>query len=158
MNIDALLALTQASALAQWIDSSRYYSISFQSIHILAFTMTLAIVLLFNIRLNGLGMAGIGVREFTSSIRPWYRGALLCSLAAGVLIFLPRSVAYAANPVFLGKLVLLIVVIVAQWLLFVRLTRGSDTEFPGLALRLAFALVLLLWFAVGAYGRAVGLV
>jgi len=158
MDSQVFLTALQNSGVAQLIDSSRYYSIGFQSVHILAFTLALAVVVLFNIRLNGVGLASLGLREFVVSIRRWYHGAVLVSVVAGVLIFLPRAVAYANNTVFINKVLLLLVAIVAQWLLLERIARSADNERPGPAIRLAFAAALLLWFGVGAYGRAIGFV
>lgn len=152
-----LLAGLQHSGLASLLDSSRYVSMGVQALHVLGFTFLLAVVLAFNLRIQKLALRGVTVAGFSRSINSLYYGSLAAALGGGILLFLPRSIAYGGNRALVFKLALLLVVIVLQYGLQRRaaLLAGNEASIP---LRVAAALTLLLWFVVGAAGRAIGFV
>jgi hypothetical protein len=154
----SFLNTLQHSGVSSLIESSRYISMGIQTFHVLGFTFLLAIIIAFNIRLQKIALGTQPVGRFTQSISRSYNAGLLVALTAGFLLFLPRAIAYGANWAFDYKLVFLAVAIVLQFLLQRRalaLPEGTEASAP---LRIVAALSLLLWFTVGAAGRAIGFV
>lgn len=129
-----------------------------QTFHVLGFTFLLAIVIAFNIRIQKIALAALPVGRFMRSISRSYNLGLLVALVAGFVLFLPRAIAYGANWAFDYKLVFLAVTMALQFLLQRRalaLPEGTEASIP---LRVGALLSLLLWFVVGAAGRAIGFV
>lgn len=148
----------QHSGVSSLIESSRYISMGLQTFHVLGLIFLLAIVIAFNIRLHRIALLTLPVGRFTQSISRSYYLGLLVTLVAGFLLFLPRAIAYGANWAFDYKLVFLAIAVVLQFLLQQRtlaLPEGTEASAP---LRIVAGLSLMLWFVVGAAGRAIGFV
>lgn len=155
--MQSFLSLLQDSSLAALLDGSRYISMGVQSLHVLGFTFLLALVVVFNLRVQRIALRSISVADFTRSTAKLYYAGLVAALVGGVLLFLPRSIAYGANWALLYKLGLLVIAIVLQYALQRRALSLGDSE-ASAPLRITAALTLVLWFVVGAAGRAIGFV
>lgn len=155
--MQSLLSLLQDSSLAALLDGSRYISMAVQSLHVLGFTFLLALVVVFNLRVQRIALRSISVADFTRSTGKLYYAGLAAAVVGGVLLFLPRSIAYGGNRALLYKLVLLVIAIVLQYLLRQKALSLGDSE-ASAPLRITAAATLVLWFVVGAAGRAIGFV
>lgn len=155
--MSGVLEILQHSGLASLLDGSRYVSMGVQALHVLGFIFLLALVVVFNLRIQKIALGSLTVAVFTRAINGLYYGALAVALAGGILLFLPRSIAYGANPALVFKLVLLVVAIVLQYGLHRRALSLAEKE-ASAPLRIVSALTLVLWFAVGGAGRAIGFI
>ncbi len=156
--LNSFLEFLQQSSLSGLIAGSRYGAMAIQTVHVLGFTLLLAVVVAFNLRAHNVALRSLSLRRMTASLRRYYAAALTAALLAGFLLGMPRAVAYWGNIAFVYKLALLLPVVVLQFLLQQRalaLPEGAEASAP---LRLSAALALVLWFAVGAAGRAIGFV
>jgi hypothetical protein len=152
------LSLIQNSAVAQFFDVGRYLTMGVQIVHILSFTLLLAVVLALTLRVQGWSLRALPLKRFFFALQRPYRVALGAALAAGVLLFLPRALAYGIKEVFTLKLVLLALAIGTQVLLQ-RGVRGlGENAAATPALKSLALLSLLLWFGSAAAGRAIGFV
>lgn len=155
---DSLFNNLQQSALAQLLDGSRYIAITVQILHILGFVFLLAIVLALTLRIQRLALLGSPVASFVGSLQRAYQVSLRVSIAAGVLLFIPRAIAYGNNPAMFYKVVFLILAVLVQAFVH-RSTRALAVEEEvGPVLRATSWFALLLWFAAGGAGRAIGFV
>lgn len=107
---------------------------------------------------RGLALRAVPVSLLTRSIRWSYRLGLAAALAGGILLFLPRAVAYASNRALGPKLAILAAAILIQHVLQTRASAVDDGEEASAVFRAAAGASLLLWFTVGAAGRAIGFV
>jgi hypothetical protein len=153
-----LLSLIQNSAVAQFFDAGRYLTMAVQIVHILSFTLLLAVVLALALRVQGWSLNAVPLEQLSRALQRPYRLALGVALTAGILLFLPRALAYGVKDVFILKLLLLALAIGAQSLLQWR-TRALSESASAPPLLKGLALVsLLLWFGSAAAGRAIGFV
>jgi len=157
MSPSSIIAWLQDTSIAQFLDGSRYISMTIQIFHIVGFLALLAIVVALNVRVQKLAFRSQPVASFVNSLGRSYYLALGTALVAGVMLFLPRGVSYGANGPFDLKIVLLLAAIALQFVLHRRISRQNDHEASG-PLRAGAAFTLVVWFAVGGAGRAIGFV
>lgn len=148
----------QHSALPALIDGAPWIAMVIQGFHLTSLIVLLGLVVAFNTRLQGFTLALVPAAEVARSLQRPYVIALVVAVVAGLLLALPRLVAYSSNPAFAWKLALLVSVGILQaWLL--RRTRQLPVHSaPPLALRIGSAFALLLWLGTGMAGRAIGFV
>jgi len=157
MSLTNIIAWLQDTSIAQFLEGSRYISMTIQIFHIVGFVALLAIVVALNVRVQKLAFRSQPVASFVNSLGRSYHISLVLALVAGVLLFLPRGVAYGANGPFDLKIVLLLAAIALQFALHWHISRQRDHEASAL-LRAGAAFTLVVWFAVGGAGRAIGFV
>jgi len=158
MFIDTLFDALQHSRIAALLDGSRYIAITVQVFHILGFTLLLALVLAIALRVNGVALRDASVSSLVASLHRVYWISLGVTLLAGFLLFLPRAIAYGSNPAMAWKFAILVAAALLQWGLLRRLRLLDTQHEAGQLLRSATTAVLVIWFAAGAAGRAIGFV
>ena len=124
--------------------------------HVLGLILLLTVLLLVNLRLLGLGLRRLPLRELVHATRWALRLGLVLAIGSGSLLFLSAPVSYVANPAFVPKIVLLCAALIVQATLYRRVTHGAPTG--RLLARGTAVLSLTLWFGVGLAGRAIGFV
>ena len=143
------------TALANAIRDSRFIFPIIESIHILALTVLVGTVVVVSLRLLGIGLKNMPVRELADGLAPMRNVSLAVILGTGFMLFTSEAVKCFENPPFWVKMKLLGCAILFQDTV-VRWTARSGNE-PGRALAATVAVLsLLLWFGVGAAGRAIG--
>ena len=143
-------ALPVAAAIR---DSSVIFPV-IESIHLLSLTVLLGTIVVLSILLFGSGLTGQPVALVARRLAPLTFWGLLMMVTTGALLFCSEAMKCYENPPFWLKMKLLIAAIVFHYT-FVRRTAQADT--PGKLRCLAAATgSLLLWFGVGAAGRAIG--
>jgi hypothetical protein len=156
--LTGFLQFLQHTSLSAFIANSRYGAMVFQTFHVLGFTLLLAIVVAYNIRTQNIALRSLSLKKFSAALGGYYYGALLVALAAGFLLGMPRAVTYWGNIAFVYKIALLAPAIVLQLILQNRASATAEGTEASAPLKVVAALSLLLWFLVGAAGRAIGFV
>jgi hypothetical protein len=127
-----------------------------ETIHLVALAVLLGSILMLNLRLIGL-FRGWTPAQMARALRAYVAGSLAAILVTGVLLFLSDSTRYYANPAFGPKMVLLAAALLYHYTLY-RKASSLRTEATPAWSKLAAMLSLLLWFGIGAAGRAIGFV
>ncbi|MDR3213456.1 MAG: hypothetical protein LBT71_06010 [Azoarcus sp.] len=154
--VDVLTSL-QNSFLGQAIGQSNHLvGATAQVFHILGFIFLLAAVIFINLRLLGLVLPNVPLREVSKQPIQFLWGGFFFASVSGLLMFISVPTLYYANPAFISKLVLYGLAIVFQLALYQRVLK---TEHPSKVLVwVSVALSFFLWFGVGLTGRAIGYV
>ncbi len=137
------------------IRDSRFLFPIIESIHILALAVLLGMVIVFSMRLLGMGFRQRAVRDVYRSISGLRNWALVIMLVTGALLFCSEAMKCYDLPPFHVKMIVLSVAILFQYTVVravakrARQSRSFGTVLIGLA-------SLFLWFGVGVAGRAIG--
>lgn len=145
-----MLAMLEATALAEAIRRSAWAYPLLESVHIASIGALFGAVLLLELRVFGLGRA-IGVVPLARLVLRTALTAFACAAASGVLLFASAATEVAANPAFRVKLVL---ILIAGLNALVFHARGGLREGDSQA-RLQAAASLLLWLSVIVAGRLI---
>ena len=129
-----------------------------QTLHLVGITMVLGSTVVMNMKLLGIGYRDVKAYSFLSQMWVWFRRGLLLTVAAGIVVFLPDPVRYAANASFRVKMVVLALAILFQFTVFRRFALSPAPEPRSSRTVLVCAISLILWFGVGWCGRAIAFV
>jgi hypothetical protein len=154
--LTAFLQFLQQTSVSALIANSRYGAMIIQTFHVLGFTLLLATVAAYNIRVQSGALASLSLRNLAHSLGRYYNTALVVALGAGFLLGMPRAEAYWGNAAFVYKLALLVPAIIVQAVLQNRTLATAEGATATAPLKAVAALSLVLWFAVGIAGRAIG--
>ncbi|MGE0623318.1 MAG: hypothetical protein AB7I04_24730 [Pseudomonadales bacterium] len=147
--MDALWQAIEASDVAFQIGATWLFPL-LESVHVAALVLMLGSLLMVDLRL--LGVAGLAYEAdaMAAGMLPWVWLGFAAAVLTGAGMFVSRPSAYAANPAFQVKLVLL--GLVGLNLVAHRFRRGHGVGRE----RLAAAVSLLLWVGVVVAGRWTG--
>lgn len=151
--MEALLLALERSGAAEALKASFYVYPVVNAVHIAAVGALFASVVLIDLRVLG-ALASVEPRAFIALMR---RVAFLgfgLAVLTGLALFSVRASEYAAMPVFLAKLGLILAAGL-NFLLFLRLAGDGAPPVPAAACASAVASILL-WAAVLLAGRFVG--
>ena len=126
-----------------------------ETFHILALAVFLGALFLIDLRLMGLKMGGITAARLNRELKSYINWGIVVILASGALLFCSEGGKLYDNSAFAPKMYLLATALVFHYTAH---RRAVATEQPPGWGALAGALSLLLRFAVGAAGRAIGFV
>lgn len=157
----ALASFLDWFAKSRWlvyIRDSSFGMPALQSVHLIALTILLAVILMLNLRLAGLGMVDWSLPSLVRQLKPWSIGALTMVVASGVVMFLGNPEKYLASYPFLFKMTVLGLAILFQFGVLRRLSTVEPDASPRRLDFLAAGLSLTLWFTVGWAGRAIAFV
>ena len=149
--------------LAKWADnswmgltirSSRLYFPIIETLHLLALTMLFGAIFMLNLRLCGLVMKSLPIRQFSRDLSPWLLGSLAAILVSGFMLFTAEAMkCYGSGP-FQVKMLFLFAAIAYHFTIFGKLTR-TERE-PKRIWGVAASLVsVVLWLGVGLAGRGI---
>jgi hypothetical protein len=151
---EALSAL-QHSGLARAISKANHLVIAgLQIVHVFGFLLLLSALVLMSLRLLGLALGRQSLSQVLRDPSRLFWLGLALAVVSGSLIFLTGPQHYFYNGAFELKMLLLLAAVLLQLTLFHAVARGSESH--PLFTRLSVLLSLLLWFGVGAAGRAIG--
>ena len=142
-------------AISDTIRESRFLFPIIESIHILALTVLLGMVIVFSMRLLGFGLRQRPVPDVYGAVSGLRNWALLTMLITGFLLFCSEAMKCYELPPFRAKMAALFLAILFQYTVARSVARAKDQSRN---LRSAFVGVtsLFLWFGVGVAGRAIG--
>lgn len=151
-----LLATIDHSAFARLISKSNHMVIaSLQIIHVIGLLMLLSSLLLMSFRLLGIMLEQAPLPQVTRLPGRLFWIGVTLAIVSGILMFIGSPAHYFYNRAFDLKMVLLLIAVTVQLVLFQRV---AARDAPRGLVRLSVALSLLLWFGIGAAGRAIGFV
>ena len=158
MSLDALWTWIGDSELAFQIGATWWFPL-LESIHVLSITFLVGAIMMVDFRLLGWTGRHYRLNVFIDELTPWAWGALVPALITGIGLFISRPAAYAANPAFQIKMVLLAMaglnVLVFHRILYRSVVVASDQE-PARSSQYSGGLSLLIWLTVILSGRWVG--
>ena len=146
-----MLAMLEATVLAEAIRRSVWAYPLLEAVHIAGVGALFGAVLLLELRVFGVGR-DIGVVPLARLVLRTALTAFACAVLSGALLFISAATEVAANPAFRVKLVLILIA-GANALVFH--ARGGLRGGDSLA-RLQAAASLLLWLSVIVAGRLIG--
>lgn len=136
--------------------ANRLYGIAAQLFHIVGLIFILSSILLVNLRLLGFGLTQQPVGLLVKRTNPLIWAGLFFISLSGFFMFAPSAALYYPNPAFWLKFQLFGVALVVQFTLYRKIT-ATETPNPYVA-KIVAIISILLWFAVGLAGRAIGYV
>jgi uncharacterized protein DUF6644 len=151
--------------LFKWFDScwvgetirgSKYAFPVIEAIHLLGLTVLLGIMVMISMRLFGLILVYMPTRELAKDLAPYTTVSIIVMLVTGFLLFASEALKCFDSPSFRFKMVSLFLALIFQLTLYRKATTSERVDkSPGYA-RITAILALMLWFAVGLGGRAIG--
>ncbi|TJV25977.1 MAG: hypothetical protein E5Y04_00580 [Mesorhizobium sp.] len=138
-------------ALARWLKASFIAYPVVNALHIMSIGALLTSVMLMDLRICG-AFRSLPYAAFVALLRRVALGAFAGALVTGSLLFSVKASTYAATPIFLAKMALILLAGV-NFFAFLRFARGGD-EPAGSAI--LAVLSILLWTSVLFAGRFIG--
>ena len=153
--IQPLVNWLGGSALGQWLGQSTDRIAWLFVVHLAGLTLLLGGTLVVSLRLMGIALQRLPLRQLARDIAPWRTAGLVLMLLSGALIFTGGAVSYFEGYWFRQKMQLLLVALIFNFTLFRSVTNADEGRVSPWLTRATGALALLLWFGVGAAGRAI---
>lgn len=160
MNLTSLWQSLEASSLGSFVAGSAWAFPTLESIHVIAIVTVVGTIAIMDLRLLGLASGRSRVTAISNETLPWTWGAFALAAMTGLLLFVSKATAYAVNPYFQIKMVLLALAGLNMAILHVTAWRtvGSwdDGQAVPMAAKVAGGLSLFFWLLVIFFGRAIG--
>jgi len=131
-----------------------FFGIVAQLFHISGIILILTPTLLVALRIAGTGLVDYSPAELERKSRIYVATGLFFVLFSGIFMLIPSATLYQPNPAFQLKFLLLPVALGIHYGFLARIAKAEYAD-KWLAKLVAFLMVLL-WFAVGMAGRAIG--
>jgi hypothetical protein len=155
--VDEILTQLQTSALGHAISKSHHLvGAGLQIVHVIAFVLLLASLVLVSLRLTGLAFRQQAVQQVARDATRMIWLGLAFTILSGSLMFIASPKLYFHNPAFGLKMLFLLAAVLVQLTLFRRVARNSAPH-PFLT-RASVSIALLLWFGVAFAGRIIGFI
>ncbi|MCV3206919.1 hypothetical protein OHD62_09720 [Mesorhizobium sp. YC-39] len=151
--MDGLLAGIEQLALARWLKASFVAYPIVNALHILSIGTLLTSVMLMDLRIIG-AFRSLPQAAFVALLRRVALVAFAGALVTGALLFSVRAREYAAMPIFLAKMGLILLAGV-NFVVFMRRARGGEDPAGGIAPVLA-VVSMVLWTSAVFAGRFIG--
>lgn len=149
----------ESSPVGVALAESRYVFFVLEGIHLIGLAFAAGLIAFIDLRLIGVLLPRVPVRDVISQLRPWVIGGFAVILVSGGLLFWSAAARLVASPAFFIKMILILLAgLNAAWFEFYVARRSSPgAEDPGLprAARLAGIASLSLWTLVVASGRLI---
>lgn len=153
--IDTMLQWLENSLPAVAISQSLWLYPILEIVHIIGIALLVGPAIMFDLRLLGFSK-DLPVSSLARHVLPWSRRGLLLIVLSGLLLFITNAVALWYDPVFLIKILLLIVAGLNA-IVFHRFTFRSATPFDDsilpTAAKVAAGISIIVWLAIIACGR-----
>jgi hypothetical protein len=142
----------EASALARWINETGFVYPLANTAHVIGAIMLVGVIGLLDLRILGYAR-GLSADALSRAATPIAVAALVIMVASGVVMFLADARALVRSPIFLTKLVLIVLAGVNALAFRWRWRVLSDE--PALAARVFAGASLVLWLGVVVLGRLI---
>lgn len=147
-----------ASWLGQTVSGSIWYFPAIETVHILAMAIMFGGLLMLNLRLLGLGMTKQSLPMMAKTLMPFVNWGVVIMLISGYMMFASEALKAFSNDGFKFKMACLAAILVWQYTVFSWLIKQEDGQRNKLLGGFAALVNFVLWFGVGAGGRAIGFV
>ncbi len=159
MALDEFWDWLQNTDLAFEIGATWWFPL-LESIHVIALALVVGSIVMVDLRLIGITARSYALSQISRELVPWTWIGFIVATITGTGMFISRPGAYAANPAFQTKLVLLVLAGVNVAAFHTRVMRSVErwdtgAVTPGGA-KLAGAVSLTLWVGVVLAGRWTG--
>lgn len=146
--------------MAADIRTSTWLFPTIESIHVLAVTMVVGSIAMFDLRLLGIASRDRSITDLHKEILPWTWAAFACAVVAGSLLFSSDATKYYEDGPFRFKMLTLLLIGFNTAIFELGAFRGvarwnSDKKTP-LPARLAGGISIVLWILVVGFGRWIG--
>jgi uncharacterized membrane protein len=155
MNLYPFFVWCDGTMLGQWVRGNTWAFPLTETIHIIALTVLLGSLFVIDLRLMGAKMRDLVPSRMQRELHRYINWSIVVILLTGVMLFLSEATKTYHNGAFPIKIVLLGLALAYHYTVH---RKALETETPPVWARYAGALSLLLWFSVGAAGRAIGFV
>lgn len=153
-SVDLFKAVQASDIAIAFSNAPLAFGIAAQLFHISGIILILTPTLLVALRIAGTGLVHYSATQLERKSRIYVATGLLFVLFSGIFMLIPSATLYQPNPAFQLKLLLLPIALAFHYGFLARISRE---EFPQKWLaKLVALLMVLLWFAVGMAGRAIG--
>jgi len=160
MDISAVLASLESSALATRIRDSLYIFPFLESMHVVGLAMVFGTITVIDFRLLGIASTQRPFSRMVSDILKWTWAAFALTAATGALMFITNADVYYHNSFFRAKMLMLMLagINMAVFELTVkrsvhRWDKAASAPLPG---KTAAALSLVIWITIIFLGRWIG--
>jgi uncharacterized membrane protein SirB2 len=144
--------LAQTSLAHAFNEADPWIFAGVMSLHLLSLALAFGTSLILNLRLVGIGLRASPAAHIAKYLQPYLLAAFSLALLSGLWLFIADVLKFWSNPAFKTKLVLLIVITVAQsWLLHGAKSGAAPA-------RSIAAFTVLTWLAAIIAGRLIGLI
>ena len=146
--------------ICEWVQSHAFMVPVMQMIHIFAIAMGFGSVVLFNLRLVGRSGSDTTLTQAAQRYLPWMKWSLIVLFISGIGMILGDPVRLLVNPVFWGKIILFVLMIlisIAHLKTVTRKTKAAPTwdatTGGSIAIRTSAYGLIILWLLIMAGGR-----
>jgi hypothetical protein len=160
MIIPQFCSWLENTQMASAIRTSTWLFPTIESIHVLAITIVVGSVAMFDLRLLGIASRDRSVTELHKELLPWTWAAFACAVVAGSMLFSSDATKYYEDGPFRFKMVTLLLVglnaAVFEFGPFRSVAAWDNERKTPLAAKLAGGISLVLWIFVVGFGRWIG--
>jgi hypothetical protein len=160
MIIPQFCSWLENTRVAAAIRTSTWLFPTIESIHVLAITLVVGSVAMFDLRLLGIASRDRSVRELHKEILPWTWTAFACAVVAGTLLFSSDATKYYEDGPFRWKMLTLLLAglntAIFEFGAFRGVSRWDNEKKTPLAAKLAGGISIVLWILVVGFGRWIG--
>ena len=146
----------ESTQLFSYISNHEFAFPALETVHLFGLALLLGTLLLLCLRLLGVILARQPVAELAGDLAPYTLSGLSLMLTTGVLMFVATAVRCYGNTSFWVKMMFLTMALIFHFAYFRKLLRRDDESISPARARSAALGTLVLWFAVGSAGRAIG--
>jgi hypothetical protein len=156
MTFPDALQWIHSSGFSRGLRESAFYPF-IEGTHVLSLSLSVGLILWFDLRLTGLALRQDSISGLYSSLRPWIFLGFTLMVSSGLTLFVARATDVWASPYFRVKLVLLSLCLLNVLIYHLMVGKSSKNwdigVSPPISARAAGVMSLLLWFSVIAVGR-----
>jgi uncharacterized membrane protein len=136
------------------IRGSRIYFPIVETLHLLALTLLFGAIFMLNLRLCGLVMKNLPVRQVSRDLSPWLLWSLVAILVSGFMLFTAEAMKCYSSEPFQVKMLFLFAALVYHFTIYRKITKTErePNRFWGVT---AGLISIALWLGVGLGGRAI---
>ena len=155
--MQSLMEWLESTSPAVFIHQNPWAFTTVQVIHVIAISLVIGTIAMVDVRLLGLASTRRPFVELARGILPFTWAAFIVAVAAGSLLFISRATDYYVNPIFLIKMLLIVVAGINMLIFELGTVRGvaewNLKPIPPLPARLAGGISLGCWILVVVFGR-----
>lgn len=152
--LESFVHWSAATSIGTYVREAAWAFKFIETVHIIAWVVLLGTTLIVNLRLLGI-LRGWSVEQIARNVAMFIHISLSLVAVTGILMFLSNPERYSSNIAFGPKILYFLIAVLYQLTLYRHVVRSTKRKIPVWA-RLAGGFSLVLWFAIGAAGRAIG--
>ena len=142
--------------LGRFVVESNWLFPVIESVHLLALALLGGSILIVDMRMLGLGLAGRDVKEIARDARPFMNFALVMMISTGLPLFLSEPIKCYYSAAFWVKMWTLAIALIYTYTIRTKTTRMDVVQNTARRQVLVGALSIALWFTVASAGRWIG--